>query len=292
MTASSKPSDESKIRRLERRLDRERRARREAEEIAERGMRSLYDANHVLDQRINERTQELQEALAQAERAIDAKSGFLAQMSHQINTPLNGLMGLLELLATEIRDPQSQEWHDAAHRSAERLQRIASRLTIYASLEGADLRAGAPVKPLAAVLGEAYDRWHAACLRVGQLLSVDLLAESEVRLHAPLELDLLLDELLSNATLHANPGAVVLAGWYDADSNDAIIEVTDAGPGINPDQLAGIHSLSAGPDQVRERDKEINLGFELIDRVVRGLGGGWEVSPEGQPTVRLRLPCV
>ena len=68
-------------RRLERRLERERRARADAERIAEDGLRALYDANRSLDRRIAERTRELEDATRRAEAASNARGAFLAHIS-------------------------------------------------------------------------------------------------------------------------------------------------------------------------------------------------------------------
>jgi len=280
-----------RIRRLERRLDRERRARQEAEQIAERGLRSLYDANQELDQRIVQRTLELQQALEAAQDANNAKSAFLSQMSHQINTPLNGLMGMLELLRGSAGDPQSQEWYAAASRSADRLQRITSRLTIYVSLERADLRVGAPPRSLGVVLSAAHDRWHATCLRAGQLLTVDLQAPRELTIPAPIELDLLLDEMLSNAVDHGGAGSVVLAGHEHIDGS-ALITLSDPGPGFDEGDLLGLHDLDGGPDQAQQGDAEITLGLALTNRIVHALGGSWSAGIESQPAVTVIIPVV
>ena len=280
------------IRRLERRLDRERRARREAEEIAERGMRNLYDANQELDARIMERTEQLQHALQAAESASDAKSAFLAQMSHQINTPLNGLMGMLELLATEIHDPQGKEWHRAALRSAERLNRMTSRLTTYVSLEGVDLTT-ASTRTLGAVLSAAHDRWHATCLRAGQLLRVDITGGSDALLVAPSQLDMALDELLSNAVAYAGAGSVVLVGRA-AEPGEIEIELADAGPGIADTTVSAVLGLDGGPNQDQRIDDEIHLGLALVDRITAALGGTWSTTTasadRGSSRVTLRIP--
>jgi signal transduction histidine kinase len=291
MTNDAPSPEAEQIRRLERRLDRERRARAEAEQIAEQGLRSLYDANQELDQRIIKRTEQLQQALERAEAANDAKSTFLAQMSHQINTPLNGLMGMLELLSAEVRDPQSQEWHAAALRSANRLQRITSRLTIYVSLDGADLRTNAPTLALRSVLSSAHDRWHADCLRAGQLLTVDLTTTNELPVAAPIELDMLLDELLSNAVNHGGPGSVVLSGRQDETGN-AVIELADAGSGIDPARVQALRDIDGDAELTQRADAEVNLGLALVDRIVQSLGGTWSLSLESQPAVSVTLPLA
>ena len=266
--AVSADSAEARIARLERRIDRERQARIEAEQIAEEGMRALYEANVQLDRRIADRTAELDDALAAVEASSQNLRAVLVGLSHALATPLNGVRGMLELLEESTTDEPARSWHASATRSARRLDRLVQRLIRHVEIEELDLRAALLPATAREVLFAVEQRWRSRLAAAGQLLVVDAGPHAETPIGASDELFLVFDELLHNVRTHADPGSVQVTTVEVDDPSVVRIEIRDSGPGI-PDDRDGLHLDRLA----RSGDHGSQLGFVLVDRIVQGLGG-------------------
>jgi len=135
------PADPA-IDRLLRRLERERGARKEAEQLLERKSAELFEANRSLrafndrlEALVVERTAELRDARDRAEAGTLAKSRFLATMSHEIRTPLNGVIGMIELLRGTPLDARQQDYLDSLLQSADTLLAIVNDVLDFSKIE-------------------------------------------------------------------------------------------------------------------------------------------------------------
>ncbi|MFM7275067.1 MAG: sensor histidine kinase, partial [Gammaproteobacteria bacterium] len=165
------------IERLERRLERERKARVQAESLLEEKSRELYLANENLllvkqdlERQVEQRTQELQMMLGEATSAVNARSRFMAVMSHEIRTPLNGIIGLAELLSLTTLDAEQGQYVEALVKSGAALRQLIDNVLDLSRLEAerldlerrpfdllAELESVASVyRPLSAARGLAF----------------------------------------------------------------------------------------------------------------------------------------
>ena len=91
--------------------------------------------NRVLEEKVRQRTAEIQESRLIAEKATKAKSLFLANMSHEIRTPLNGIFGCLSLLSSSKLNGTQREHLEFSKMAAENLNQLVNDLLDFESIE-------------------------------------------------------------------------------------------------------------------------------------------------------------
>ena len=84
--------------------------------------------------------QEILEGKEKAEAASKAKSSFLAGMSHDLRTPLNGIEGMLQLMIMTRLEPKQQRMAETALRSCGRLTRLLGDILDLSKVEAGQMR--------------------------------------------------------------------------------------------------------------------------------------------------------
>ena len=151
-------------RRLLGRIDRERKARKEAEQLLEAKSLALYNSNielralaDNLEMMVSQRTQELADALQQAQSASTTKSDFLATMSHEILTPMNGVLGMTDLLLDSALDEEQHHSLLVIKNCSETLLSIINDILDFSKIESGQLRLEEAAFDLRDCIEEALD---------------------------------------------------------------------------------------------------------------------------------------
>lgn len=295
----------SDTRGLERRLAREREARKQAEAIAEQKTRELFEANrslHVLNENLEElveqRTAELSTARDAALEAAAAKSLFLANVSHELRTPLNAIIGYSEILLEESDELDRETVVSDLRKivaSGRHLLNLVNDVLDLSKIEAGKMDVYSETFDIAAMIEEVV----ATIKPLTDENDNELVVEQEDGLGL-MTSDLtkvrqVLFNLLSNAAKFTKAGTITLtAKRMPRDGQDwLVITVSDTGVGMTPDQLAKLFEyFSQADSSTARRFGGTGLGLALTQRFCRLLRGDIcvESEPDAGSTFIVELP--
>lgn len=245
-----------------------------------------------LEARLRARTAVAQEARRVAETAAAARSRFLAMMSHEMRTPLNGVAGFADLLASR------SDLDDEAVRQARQIRESSDGLLMLVEDILDFARGDDTLSPeqldLAAVAREAAAPSRAEADARGLTLTIDDRLPSRSRFNGDRRaLRQALHPLIANAVKFTTEGGVAVR--LDRAGEGIVIRVSDTGCGIAPDHHAELFEAFSQADTSTSRlHRGVGLGLALAARHVRRLGGRIEVESrlgEGS-TFTLHLPLT
>jgi len=243
----------------------------------------------VVSDALNRMLAELEQAFTERTAAEQRLRRFVADASHELRTPVATIAGYAEL------------YRRGGSEHPEDLAKILSRIEVEARRMGvlvdellllARLDEGRPLERAPVELAEvAADAVAAAQARDAQR-QWSLEAEPSVIVTGDAaRLRQVIDNVLTNVERHASPGPASVR--VQCDGPDAVVEVSDSGPGLTAEQTERVleRFYRADPSRSRETGGS-GLGLSIVDAVVRAHGGTVQVLSElGKgTTVRIRLP--
>lgn len=258
------------IARLERRLERERAARHEAEQIAETHTRRLFAANAELDARVVERTRELGEAHLAAQEANRAKTRLLGAISHEVFTPVHQARGSIELATMAVEDRWVRDQLARAGDALTAIERLFRNLLVVAEADTRGLQVSMADTLLAAVVTATVAHWRPRATEQGSLLLIDLGLPADCSVVTDdLRLRHALDELLHNAVRFTRGGVVRVGARRCGD--EVAITIADEGPGLPDAMLAHLFEPFSGDPS--GAGGGLGLGLAAAARIASSLGG-------------------
>lgn len=274
---------------------------RASDKLRARQLRKLEHVSQELRERVSDFLQlssSLEVSRNQAIRADQAKSRFLAMMSHDIRTPMNAILATLDLIADSDLRPDQNRLIELARTSGEQMLFLLADILEVARTDGwtFDLEEGRVC--VSDYLQTIVDAWHPLAGKHRLALSLGMEEDLPTYIWADgPRLRQLLDNLISNAIKYTPSGSVrVLARMAILNGSPALqITVTDTGPGIPPQQRERLFEdgqrlisnlLENGPQGT-------GLGLGICKRIAKTMNaqiGLDSVVGEGS-SFWVRLPC-
>jgi two-component system, OmpR family, sensor histidine kinase SenX3 len=232
--------------------------------------------------------------VTEARRVEAVRRDFVANVGHELKTPVGALALLAEAVAGAADDPQTvQRFAARMTHEADRLTRLVRELIDLSRLQGAEpLPELAPVS-VGHVVAEAVDRTRAAAVAKDIHLAVGVQPGLVVR-GVEAQLATALTNLLANAVTYS-PAETTIAVGARARSGFAEIAVTDSGIGIPRPDRARVFERFYRVDQSRASGTGgTGLGLAIVKHVASNHGGSVSVwSEEGLgSTFTLRIPLA
>jgi signal transduction histidine kinase len=201
---------------------------------------------------------------------------FVANVSHELKTPLTAIAGYAETLAAEDGDAQAKQFAQTIVENARRMQRLVDDLLDLSRIESGTWR---PEPRIVDVGAAARDAWASFAERA---------AARQVRFEPPTKpvavradaeaLRQILTNLFDNALRHTPPGGSIRVAAERAGS-DTIVRVSDTGSGIPADHLPRIFERFYRVDPGRSRQEGgTGLGLAIVKHLVEAHGGRVEAT--------------
>jgi PAS domain S-box-containing protein len=227
-----------------------------------------------LEQRVRERTHELAEAKAEADRANRAKSDFLSRMSHELRTPLNAILGFGQLLQMRADGGDDRESVEQILKGGRHLLELINEVLDISRIEAGRLSLSQePVQ-----LGEAVTRVVdlARPLAVERRIDVQIAGAAlhhRYVLADTQRLQQVLLNLISNGIKYNRDGGRLVVGCHEAAPGRIRLTVADTGAGIPAERRARLFTPFDRLGAETTAVEGTGLGLALCRRLVEAMGG-------------------
>jgi signal transduction histidine kinase len=219
-----------------------------------------------------------------------SSADLVSKLTHEIRGPVSTLRGLVNTTLTHydrLSDDERREFLHLMRHEADRLERAVEQVAFALKLDAGSVRFDIRPRDLAEIVRETAQ----AADTGDHPVEVDVAGSIEAPVDGAL-IASVVHQLIDNAVTFSPPGSPITIGLR-RDGDDAVIEVTDRGPGVPPDKRESVFERFADwrPPGYEDRPGT-GLGLFISRTVARGHGGEASIAdgPVGGTMLLVRLP--
>ncbi len=257
--------------------------RQEAEGALRESQEMLRRANEDLENRVNQRTQQLQEAKLAADSANKAKSEFLANMSHELRTPLNGILGYTQILHRSQLTEDGRKGVDIIHQCASHLLMLINDVLDLSKIEAQKME----LYPVDFHFPSFLEGVAEICRIRAEQKDIAFIYQPDTQIPIGIKADekrlrQILINLLGNAIKFTDFGQVtfrVKTALNEAASTYKIrFEIEDTGVGMAPEQLEKIFLPFEQVGESVRQSEGTGLGLAISGKIISLMDSKIEVQ--------------
>ncbi len=246
---------------------------------------SLFQFTTALEQTVEDKTRLYKQAKEEAERANQAKSEFLATMSHEIRNPMNGVLGMAEMMKRTDLTAKQEKYISTIQKSGELLLKVINDILDFSKIEANQLELENRNFNVAELVDGVIDMLRVQADEKGLMLYHTLPpAVSCVVNGDTVRLTQILVNLINNAIKFTESGKVsVSLEIHDLAAGKKTLQfkVSDTGIGIKPEKQSDIFNAFVQADGSMARcHGGTGLGLAISKKLVTLMGGELYVDSE------------
>ncbi|MGG7517424.1 ATP-binding response regulator [Allorhizobium undicola] len=236
---------------------------------------------------------DMQDVSLPRETAESVRERLLATVSHEMRTPLNGILGMSYLLGRTELSPEQRNYLASIVQAGEALQQLVADLLDFSTLETGHFELHnqrvSPRRLIEGVVEMLAPRAHAKGIEIAATAAAAVPPEIEVDVA---RLRQVLFNIIGNAVKFTQEGGVLVTSTCLGE--ELVIRIRDTGPGMTEEERARLFVEFSQAGDLLQRSGGTGLGLFISQRLMMALGGSLAVaeSQKGKGSLfEIRLPC-